>query len=298
MGRSREEILAELNGGGAPAPRSREQILAELNAGMPEAQPELTQEQKDYFAHLQQNSRRADKDRQMGAIYKQVEQNATLGMGDEIRGAVGGAVSAATGGSFKDGYKESRDADRNLQDQQAKEFPVSTTLSGILAPTPIPAAKGGKLARLAKTVGEAAALGAGKSRAEDAAGVAKDAGVSAAVGAAGFALGSAAGKRLEKASRPVEQAAEAAADAGKKGSALGAVARFAVGNMAGGPVGGAFVAAAPTVAKGAGKAISALSRKIREKTGVKAADVEAAIASGVPKAVVRAMLSRAGVEPE
>lgn len=140
----------------------------------------------------------------------------TFGFGDEIAGAVGGAVKTLTNDKpFAENYRETRDYVRGVQDQYKEDFPIGSFATQLMAGAPTmvfnPLGKAGGAALSAVSpragafmnsttqvagvvpsvarasiagAGYGAVSGAGESKAEDLPGVLMDAGRSAATSAA------------------------------------------------------------------------------------------------------------------
>lgn len=121
----------------------------------------------------------------------------TMGFGDEIAGAVGGLYDKVTkGGDLSKLYRENRDYARGAQAVEAETNPWTTGITQAMASAPMGALKlfgaGGNAAmgmmgQATRAAGTGAVYGAiggaGNSTADDALGVAKDAGIGAALGA-------------------------------------------------------------------------------------------------------------------
>jgi hypothetical protein len=139
----------------------------------------------------------------------------TFGFGDEVVGAVGGAIKTLVNDkSLSQNYRETRDYTRGIQDQYKEDFPIGSTVTQLAAsaPTialnPLGKAAGAGLGAVAPKLaawmnpattlsgvlpntlraavsgaGYGAVSGAGDSRAEDIGGVMGDAALSAATGA-------------------------------------------------------------------------------------------------------------------
>lgn len=131
-----------------------------------------------------------------------VVQGPTMGFGDEILGAIGGAYDTAVkGGSFGDNYRANRDYVRGAQSVEQENNPIFSAVTQGMASAPTllaaptrllgiapAAAKAGVLANTGRAAaagaGYGAVGGAGNSTAETLGGVALDAGKGAATGAA------------------------------------------------------------------------------------------------------------------
>ena len=129
-----------------------------------------------------------------------VIQGPTLGFGDEILGAVGGAYDTLKkGGKFAENYAQNRDYVRGAQDAESKENPWTSAITQGMASAPLAvigkAAQGaqavaptGVMAQMLRSIpsalGYGAASGAGNSTAETMQGVAGDAAMGAATSGA------------------------------------------------------------------------------------------------------------------
>ena len=127
-----------------------------------------------------------------------------MGFGDEVLGAVGGAIDTLKPGSksFADNYRANRDTVRGMQDQQREDNPWMTGITQAMASAPMMLLKplsalgmapavaqktgvvGNALRSAAAGAGYGAAGGAGNSTAETLGGVATDSAIGAAGGAA------------------------------------------------------------------------------------------------------------------
>lgn len=161
-----------------------------------------------------------DSQTERGSWLDPVMQGVTMGFGDELAGAFGGAMDAISGGSFDEGYARTRDTARgNLEAYRARN-PVASTALEIAGAVPTALIPGGAAVRganIATKVGRGMAAGAGygavagygageggvKNRVENATrGAAVGAAVGGAVPVAGRVIGKAVGRRQAVKSAP------------------------------------------------------------------------------------------------
>lgn len=121
-----------------------------------------------------------------------------MGFGDEVLGAVGGAIDTLKGdGSFSENYRANRDTVRGMQDKQREENPWTTGITQAMASAPLSLVRigaapinavrgvfGNALRAGASGAAYGAIGGAGNSTADDVAGLAKDTAIGAGLGAA------------------------------------------------------------------------------------------------------------------
>lgn len=122
------------------------------------------------------------------SVVRGAGQGVTLGFGDELAAAAGAAIGNSSQPTFIGRYREIRDSLRRDNDAAKKSHPIAFGLGEVAGGMPLaiaaPGAKPNAGRLIASGAGLAGATGAGESTAEDAEGVAKDAGKAAAVGGA------------------------------------------------------------------------------------------------------------------